>query len=184
VTSSSDPVLVQRTLEGDRDSYAALVQKYQAFLYRHALGMVADPDAAADLVQDSFVKAYVGLRNCRSPEHFGAWVFRILRNCCHDYLRDRRRQVVSLDESTVEVTAEEGPEYDLERVTLGRALDSALARLPEAQREAFLLKHVEGCSYEEMTGLLDASVSALKMRVMRAREALQVLLADRRDLDP
>ena len=55
----------------------------------------------------------------------------------------------------------------------------ALARIPESQREAFLLKHVEGRSYEEMADMLDAGISALKMRVMRAREALQELLKDR-----
>ncbi|HST62609.1 MAG TPA: sigma-70 family RNA polymerase sigma factor, partial [Longimicrobium sp.] len=71
------------------------------------------------------------------------------------------------------------PLRSLERTELGRVVDEALARLPEAQREAFLLKHVEGRSYEEMADLLDAGISALKMRVMRAREALQDLLRDR-----
>lgn len=55
---------------------------------------------------------------------------------------------------------------------------AALERLPAAQREAFLLKHVEGRSYEEMAELLDTGVSALKMSVMRAREALQTYLKD------
>ena len=57
-------------------------------------------------------------------------------------------------------------------------VESALARLPEAQREAFLLKHVEGLSYDEMAERLETGISALKMRVMRAREALQLLLRD------
>lgn len=165
-------------LAGDRESYALLVRRYQETLFRHALGMLLDADAAADLVQDSLVKAYTSLQDCQDPARFGAWVFRILRNRCHDYLRDRRRQVVSLEEGASSAPSKESPELDLERLTLNRALDGALAQLPEAQREAFLLKHVEGRSYEEMTELLGASTSALKMRVMRARETLQVLLRE------
>jgi RNA polymerase sigma-70 factor, ECF subfamily len=181
--SPSDTELIQRVLAGDRDSYAWLVRRYQEMLYRHALGMVSDGDAAADLVQDSFIKAFSSLESCHDPERFGAWVFRILRNRCHDYLRDRRRQMLPLDREAMLATSRECPDIDLERLTLGQTIEEALSRLPEAQREAFLLKHVEGCSYEEMAQRLDTSVSALKMRVMRAREALQALLKDRIEAD-
>lgn len=178
-----DAELVARVLAGEREAYAHLVRRYQPILFHHAFGMVSDSDAAADLVQDSFVKAYTRLRSCQDPARFGAWAFRILRNRCHDYLRDRRRQVVPLEQGAAALASSENPETDLERTTLSRALDAALARLPDAQREAFLLKHVEGCSYEEMTEMLDVSVSALKMRVMRAREALQALLGPGREAD-
>jgi RNA polymerase sigma-70 factor, ECF subfamily len=183
VTLHPDVELVRRVLAGERDCYASLVRRYQEALFRHALGMVGDSDAAADLVQDSFIKAYTSLGSCQEPARFGGWVFRILRNRCHDYLRDRRRQSVSLDEEALVAAPCDNPHSHLDRVTLGQALESALARLPESQREAFLLKHVEGCSYDEMTEMLGASISALKMRVLRAREALQLQLADRRELD-
>jgi RNA polymerase sigma-70 factor, ECF subfamily len=184
VTSPSDAELVACVLRGERELYAPLVQRHQAMLYRHALGMVADSDAAADLVQDSFIKAYLSLRHCQDPARFGAWVFRILKNRCHDYLRDRRRQTVPLEHGGVWAEAPENPRRDLEQRALGQAIEGALARLPDAQRQAFLLKHVEGCSYEEMTELLEASTSALKMRVMRAREALQELLEGWVGADP
>lgn len=173
----TDAELVARVLAGEQDLYAALVGRYQEMLYRHALGMVSQADAAADLVQDSFVKAYTSLRHCDDPARFGAWIFRILRNRCLDYLKDRRRQTVPLDQEAVIAPSRENPETDLDRAELRRAVSSALDTLPEAQREAFLLKHVDGRSYEEMAELLGASISALKMRVMRAREALQLLLS-------
>ena len=69
------------------------------------------------------------------------------------------------------------PAGDLDRAEVARAVTAALGTLPEAQREAFLLKHVEGRSYEEMAEMLGGSVSALKMRVLRAREALQAALS-------
>jgi RNA polymerase sigma-70 factor (ECF subfamily) len=168
-----DAELVARVLAGEREQYAWLVQRHQAALYRHALGMVGQPDAAADLVQDSLVKAYTSLAHCHDPARFGAWVFRILRNRCLDYLKDRRRQTVPIQEHTAFASERDDPEVRLEQAEARRAVAGALEALPEAQREAFLLKHVDGRSYEEMAEMLGASVSALKMRVMRAREALQ-----------
>ena len=173
----SDAELVDRVLRGEQEWYARLVERYQGVLYRHALGMVGSPDAAADLVQDSFVKGYTSLDRCQDPARFGAWVFRILRNRALDYLKDRRRKNVPLDESAAQVPSRDDPATDLERAELGRAVSTALRSLPEAQREAFLLKHVDGRSYEEMAEMLGGSVSALKMRVMRAREALQSMLS-------
>lgn len=175
----SDAELVARVLAGDQASYAALVRRYQDTLYRHALGMVHTPDAAADLVQDALVKGYTRLQSCNDPARFGAWVFRILRNGCLDYLKDRRRSTLPLEEDTAFAADRDDPEAQLEQAETRRAVTAALEALPEPQREAFLLKHVDGRSYEEMAEMLDASVSALKMRVMRAREALQALLAAR-----
>jgi RNA polymerase sigma-70 factor, ECF subfamily len=170
----SDAELIQRVLAGEQNRFAELVNRYQAGLYRHALGMVGDPDAAADLAQDSLVKAYTRLHTCNEPDRFAAWLFRILRNRCRDWLKNRRQHTVELrDDAHV---ARDDPAAHLERSELGQVMSAALARLPEAQREAFLLKHVEELSYEEMAERLDTGVSALKMRVMRAREALQELL--------
>jgi RNA polymerase sigma-70 factor (ECF subfamily) len=171
-----DEELVARILGGDRELYAVLVRRYEAKLYRHALGMLQDRDAATDLVQDSFVKAYASLSTCHDPARFGGWIFRILRNRCTDYLKEHRRRDVSLESDDRFASERYHPLRDLERAELRGAVEQALAALPEPQREAFLLKHVEGLSYEEMAEMLGAGVSALKMRVARAREALRATL--------
>lgn len=170
---SEDAEIVRRVLAGEQEVYSELIHRYQALLFRQAIGMVGGHDAAADLVQDSFVKAYTSLDQCSDPARFGAWVFRILRNRCLDYLKDKRRQVVPLETTVLVAPSRESPEHHLEQAEQRSAVSQALSSLPEAQREAFLLKHVDGLSYEEMADMLDASVSALKMRVLRAREALQ-----------
>lgn len=173
-----DEALVAEVLAGQMNRFEVLVRRYQAALLRFATGMVGDADDAADLVQESLVKAYTRLADCRNPSRFGAWLFRMLRNRCHDYLRNRRRRDVTLDAAPAAVLCDEAadPAVELQAGRLRHALTAALASLPPAQREAFLLKHVDGKSYEEMTDMLDVSVSALKMRVMRAREVLQVQL--------
>lgn len=173
-----DSALVARVLAGDREQYGELVRRHQEPMYRYALGMVGSPDAAADLVQDSFVKGFTRLDTCQDAGRYAAWVFRILRNLCFDYLKDRRRKVVPLDPEIPYAADGEDAQLALEREELRRSVATALAALPEAQREAFLMKHVEDLSYEEMADRTQASVSALKMRVMRAREALHAMLAE------
>lgn len=172
----TDEELVAKVLAGEREFFAHLVLRHQEALFRHALGMLGSEDVAADLTQECFIRAYTRLPSCQDPARFGAWAFRILRNRCLDYLKDRRRRTVPIDESTAGTTGDD-PQLGLEREELRKRVYRALEDLPEAQREAFLLKHVEELSYEEMTERLGASVSALKMRVKRAREALQVRLA-------
>jgi RNA polymerase sigma-70 factor, ECF subfamily len=174
--TASDAELIERILRGERELYALIVGRYQEMLYRFAFGMVQDSDVAADLVQDSFVKAYANLSTCRDRHHFSAWIFRIVQNRCTDHLRAPSRRQVSLEVDHPSLFSYDGPGADLERRALQNAVERALASLPDTQREAFLLKHVEELSYEDMAHVLEVGVSALKMRVMRAREALQEAL--------
>ena len=77
-----DADIVARVLAGDTEQYASIVERYQRALYRHAVAMVLDHDAAADMVQDAFVRAYTNLKECRDPRRFRAWLFQTLRNRC------------------------------------------------------------------------------------------------------
>lgn len=178
--SPMDGEIVSRVLSGDRDSFRLLVRRHQDMLFAHALRMTGQGDVAADLVQTAFIKAYNSLDRCRDPDKFGGWAFRIVANQCKDYLKNVRRRNVDLD-SVEPVAAEEDPSEDLERSELRRRLDAALGTLPAEQREAFVMKHEEGRSYEEMAELLAVSVGALKMRVHRAREALVERLEGERE---
>jgi RNA polymerase sigma-70 factor (ECF subfamily) len=177
VEPQADAELIGRILGGERELYARLVARYQETMFRHAAAMVGDRDAAADLVQDSFVKAFTRLHTC-DPDRFAAWLFRILRNRCKDWLKNRRQHTAPLHDDAHAAGEGDDPGVSLERAELGRVVEEALMRLPPAQREAFLLKHVDGLSYEEMAERLDTGISALKMRVMRAREALQEILKE------
>lgn len=175
----ADAEAIERVLGGETEEFAQLVSRYQRLLYRHAVSMVLDHDVAADLVQDAFVRAYVNLTRCRDRARFRAWLFQTLRNRCLDYLKEARRRDVRLDDAGPIVDAADDPGAIVERARLRMDIEQALARLPIAQREAFVMHYVEGVPYETMAELLEASVSALKMRVLRAREALTLALQDR-----
>jgi RNA polymerase sigma-70 factor (ECF subfamily) len=173
----TDAQAVRAVRAGKTETFAVLVRRYQDVLFAHAVRMVGGHDEAADLVQRSFVKGFRKLDGCREPERVGGWLFRILANECRELLRDRRRKDLSLE--ILPVLPDRGaasPESDAHAEELKQRVNEALDRLEPDQREAFVLKHVEGRSYEEMASLLGASVAALKMRVHRAREGLQGLL--------
>ena len=168
-----DAALVRRVLDGQRDAYADLVRRHQEVIYRHLRGMGLDHDTALDIAQDAFVRAYDRIAECRDHVHFRAWLFRIARNLCLDYLKNVRR-------ATVPLSAVEGSESiqdgRVDTTDLDLTLRAALERLPVSLREAFLLKHDAGYTYDEVAEMTDASPSAVKMRVHRARETLRDFL--------
>jgi RNA polymerase sigma-70 factor (ECF subfamily) len=172
----TDQLIIQRVLGGNRDAFRLLIGRYSDPLYRHALCMTGSPDVAEDILQLSFIKAYQHLAEVRG--RFDAWVFRIVANGCKDWLKNIRRSHLSYDEDD-QPSAYATPDEELDRSELRTDLDGALAALPASLREAFIMKHVEGRSYEEMADLLGTTVGALKMRVHRAREALQALLEEK-----
>ena len=174
-----DSALIAQVLDGDIEQFAELVRRYQVRLYRYAVSMVGDHDVASDMVQDAFIRAYTNLAACRDRERFRVWLFRTLRNRCFDHLKAPRRRQVPIEEAPPVPDEREGPDDRVERGRLRAELRNALDRLPAVQREAFLMHYVEGLSYEDMSGALEASVSALKMRVLRARDALAVQLRNR-----
>ncbi|UCD24795.1 MAG: RNA polymerase sigma factor [Gemmatimonadota bacterium] len=169
--SQSDAVLVHRILDGQVELFQVLVERYRSEFGRYATAMLGgDTDDAADALQEAFIRAYRSLAACRDPERFKAWLFRIVSNQCHNTRRARRGHV-SLDR--VEEPEDTAARQRVEDCEAGQMIEEALQQLTAEQREAFVLKHVEGYSYAEMAGLLHVGEDALKMRVHRARDELR-----------
>jgi RNA polymerase sigma-70 factor (ECF subfamily) len=164
--------LVAKAQGGELPAFAALMAQFRPNFGRYALQMLGTREEAEEALQDTFLRAYRSLAGCREPERFGAWAFRILVNRC----RTSRRRLLRRDRfradsrEGIDSPAVAHPEADN---ALREEIDRALALLPPAQREAFLLKHVEGLSYEEIAEATGARVPALKMRVSRASQALR-----------
>lgn len=173
----TDEQVVRDVLDGDRDAFRLLVRRYGDTLHGHALRMTGSSDDAADLVQKAFVRGFKKLRHCKDPQRVGAWLFRILANLCKDHVRGRRKDV-SLSVVAGAIQGGPNPEAAAEGAEIRRKIWGALDALTPEQKEAFVLKHVEGRSYEEIAAVMDTSVASLKMRVHRAREALRGLLEE------
>jgi RNA polymerase sigma-70 factor (ECF subfamily) len=173
----TDDLLVRRALDGDARAFTALVDRHSPACLRFAARMLGDAEDAEDAVQETFVRAYRALHRYESRDTFRAWLFAILVNRCRTaaFRRGRRRRRFVHDEPALDA-AYVDPDAAASEIRF--ELELALEALEPAQREAFLLRHVEQLSYEEMAATTGVGVSALKMRVKRACERLQRLLRE------
>lgn len=171
----SDGILVRRVREGEVELFAALVARYRDRGARFATRMLGRQEDAEEALQDAFVRAYKALGRCDDPDRFDRWFFSILANRCRTAGAriGRREQTFVAEEEGLPSASVQHP---AERNAWREELDRAVAQLDTDQREAFLLKHVEDLSYEEMSEITGATVSALKMRVKRACERLRFML--------
>jgi RNA polymerase sigma-70 factor (ECF subfamily) len=174
---TTDAMLVRAALAGDATAFAALVDRHARVCIRYATRMLGNQQDAEDAAQESFIRAHGALARFDGSVAFRTWLMTILINRCRTALELRRR----IDDRSTELTdalvrgVVAGTEN---RIALRHAIDRALERIDPQQREAFLLKHVEELSYEEMAAITGAGVSALKMRVRRACENLRALLEE------
>jgi RNA polymerase sigma-70 factor (ECF subfamily) len=173
----TDAEVVRQVLSGDSELFAVLVSRYGERYVRYATQMLGSREDAEEALQDAFVRAFRSLKNCEEPERFGAWLFQILINRARTAgaRRGRRERTFVRDDIALMTAASEHP---VDQSDLREEIYRALDLLDAEQREAFLLKHVEGLSYEEISEMTGAGVSALKMRVKRACDRLKVSLQE------
>lgn len=173
----SDAALVARAVMGDAGGFAELVDRHHVACARYARRMLGRAEDAEDAVQEAFLHAFTGLRRYREQDRFKSWLFRILVNQCRSHARHRAREARRyvdgefLERAAAPATGDEAGPDD--------ALQGALEALEPLLREALLLKYGEDMSYEDMARVTGARVSALKMRVKRARDAVRPLLMGR-----
>jgi RNA polymerase sigma-70 factor (ECF subfamily) len=141
--------------------------------------MVGPGGEAEDVAQETFVAAFRSLAGFQQGAKFSTWLYRIAVNKCHDALRARRPGVVSMDavddeggEPMWEAVDDQTPHWELEQGELAWVLDRAIDGLPSVYRESFVLRHIEGLGYDEMSDVLGVNRDALKMRVYKARTLL------------
>jgi RNA polymerase sigma factor (sigma-70 family) len=153
----------------------ALIRRYQERIARFVIAQTGHDSCYEDLCQTIFVKMVLGLPRLKDVSRFEPWLFQIARNVCRDHLRARkgwRRLFVSYEPEHDQIALPQTPPRQLaeENVALG------IARLPDAQREVLQLSLQRPRSYEELAGLSNATVAAVKSRLHRARENLRKML--------
>jgi len=175
----TDAMLVSRALEGDPAAFAVLVDRHAPVCLRFATRMLGSTEDAEEVTQETLVRVHRTLSRYDAQMSFRTWMMSILVNRCRSAMlhRHRRTTRVVLDEEAVKRASVRSTAHDVE---LRDAIERALVQLEPAQREAFLLKHVELLSYDEIAAVTGVGLSALKMRVQRACDRLQLLLEEDR----
>ena len=183
--------VIDQARHNDLEAFNQLILTYQNLAYSVAYRMLQEDVAAADAVQESFIKAYRGLHTFKGGS-FKSWLMRIVTNTCYDYLRARkRRPVESLDDLTVEspsMTAlralPETPENHAERGERRAFIEQCIEYLPDDQRLAVLLCDVHGYAYEEIVEITGWPMGTVKSRISRARIKLRQHLQRQPELLP
>jgi RNA polymerase sigma-70 factor (ECF subfamily) len=181
--------LLARYAAGERSALEELFGRYRLLAYRVAYRLLSHEADALDAVQEGFVKALTHLDSFQGRSLFKTWLLRVVSNTALDRGRQRgRRETLSLDVSAADqgehlhpmVTPD--PTQGLERADLRQLLDEALATLPDAQRQTFVL-HAEGeLSYREVAEVMGISIGTVMSRLYYARLKLRAYLAQRVDL--
>ena len=178
--------LIRQAAAGDSRAFEALVQTYQAQVYRLCFRMTGNPEDAADMTQEAFLKAWSNLSSFHFEAAFSTWLYRLTSNACLDYLRSaKRRAHLSLtmeneegEKQLLEVadpapSPEERAMHREQQETVNRAMEA----LEPEQRQILTLRVVNDLSYTEIADILYIKEGTVKSRLSRAREALRKKLA-------
>jgi len=183
----SDATYARRVQNGDRDAFRVLIERYEGMVFDLAHRYADSPEDAEDLAQDAFLRAYRRIGDLKNPDRFSSWLYGIALNRCRDYAKNVRRETYAFSRTDEKDGADalsgntRGQEEELLADERSAQLWAALDDLSATYATPFLLKYRDGMTYKAMSKRLDVSVSALKVRVHRARKKLRNLLDDRHD---
>ena len=171
--TAADEELVDKVVQGSRDSFSLLIDRYQGKVFRTVIGMVGSYSDAEDLTQEVFIRAYRNIRTFRKDSKFSSWIYRIAINASKNY--NNRQRVVrffSLDRE------HKHPEDCLEQQWVNKEeiekVYRCLGELPSIFREVLVLKEVEGLDYQEISKIVGIEMGTVKSRISRAKEKLRL----------
>jgi len=180
----TDEELVARSISGDAESFNQLVLRWERPIYALAYRVIGREEEARDVVQETFLRAFRGIKNFRGQAKFSSWVYRIALNLCRDWIRRERRapiQAAPEGIDLVELAAEQGPVESIEtlvaRNDMSAAVAEAMALLPDEQRTAIVLKEYHGMTFQEIADLQGCPLSTVKTRLYQGLSVLRRELA-------
>ena len=176
--------LITRTQNGDTEAFTPIVNKYQERIYKLIYRWVRHHEAAEDLCQEVFLRAWQALPRFNGGSLIYSWLYRIAVNCCKDYLRKQKRQFVfaceelpdNADDVLQMTQTQSGPEEILERKELKSIISRCVHQLPFHQRRVFYLHYRDGLLIKEIASHLNKSESTIKSHLYHARQKLQHML--------
>jgi RNA polymerase sigma-70 factor, ECF subfamily len=162
----SDAQLLERAKNRDDGAFNELVKRHQQFVYKVAFGYLNDSEAARDVVQDVFLKAYRGLPYFQSDSQFTTWLYKICKNHCLNVIRRHKLET----DNPPEINSGEIPD-----ISLKSKLKKLISRLSEDHREIIILRYYNDLKYDEIARYLGINPGTVKIRLHRAKRELKQL---------
>jgi len=180
-SDSDDIQVIEKVLAGDVEAFSGIIEKYKDKTFNYVYSQVKDYDEALDITQEIFIMTIEALRSFRRESKFSTWFYSIMVNYCKNYRKKNSRyNLVSInssrgeDEYDMQLPDErENPENEVIMNDSLRIVKDEIGKLPDDYREILLLRDIEGLSYNEISEILDISLSNVKVRIHRGREFLK-----------
>lgn len=172
--SPTDQALAERARRGETELFGELVARYQTSVFNVCYRLMGERNAAEDLAQEAFIRAYQRLHTFDPARPFGPWMRRVAANVCLNHLALHPPPVMSLEDELDEPFDSEraNPEAALEQAQSAEAVRAALLELPAHYRAVLELRHFQEMRYDEMATALKIPVSDVKSHLFRARKLL------------
>jgi RNA polymerase sigma-70 factor (ECF subfamily) len=172
--------LVERAQAGDADAFGVIVKWYLERVYRVAYGVVRNSDEAADIAQDTFVRAYRGIGRFDVSKPLFPWLYQIARNLGINRIQRVRNREATLPEFDTLKARDTGPEDRAIAEDESARVRAAVAALPEQHRAVIELNHFQECSYQEIAEILNIPIGTVMSRLYHARRKLREALSEER----
>jgi RNA polymerase sigma-70 factor (ECF subfamily) len=180
----TDEELVARSIRGDSESFNELILRWERPIYALAYRTIGREEEARDVCQETFLRAFRALPAFRGQAKFSSWLYRIALNLCRDWMRKERRAPIAqlpedVDLMDLAAAAEPGESIEdlVARKDLSRRVEQAMAKLPEEQRTAIILKEYHGMTFQEIADLVGCPLSTVKTRLYQGLTVLRRELA-------
>ena len=176
----TDQELVALAAVGDAESFNELIKRWERQIFALAYRVIGREEDARDVCQETFLRAFRALPKFKGEAQFSSWIYRIALNLCRDWIRKQRRAPVMQAPDGVDISdlaAERGPVESIEDLVGRRQLSATvadeMARLPEAQRTAIVLKEYHGMTFQEIAELQECPLSTVKTRLYQGLSVLR-----------
>ena len=176
-----DTLLAFKAADGDENSFETLLRKYERFVSTCVYPIIGSADDTADVCQEVFLKVYRSLSSFKGESSFSTWLYRVAKNCAYDFVRKKKGENVSLDETDEDGKGLELPDTDEKNYPEQTALKNerkqllwtAVSRLSDEHREIIVLRDINDYTYEQIAQMTGLEPGTVKSRLFRAREALK-----------
>ncbi|MBF0622138.1 MAG: RNA polymerase sigma factor RpoE [Magnetococcales bacterium] len=179
MVSDADRLLINKVKEGDTKAFELLVRKYQGRVASVISRTVQDPAKVQDLTQEAFLKAYRALANFRGDSAFYTWLFRIAVNTAKNHVMSAGRGVPvndieyeKADRIATQLQDHDTPERQVLRGEMLKNLQAVINGLPDAMKEAIILRDLEGKTYEEIAQEVSCPIGTVRSRIFRGRQEI------------
>lgn len=171
----TDSQIISLVLDGDNDSYALIVERYEGKLLRYATYVLKDYDVASDAVQEAFIKAYINLRSFNRAKQFSPWIYRILHNEAMNMIK-RRKKTVSIgaaNEIDDDFLVHFATDKKIDTSILNSNVRKCLSQIDIKYREVLILTYFDHLKYEEISDVLHIPASTVGVRIGRGKAILK-----------